>query len=335
MQHTDMRSPPALAQHAVVTAGDSPWLRALRSALESSGYTVSEAQPGQEAMEAFLAGAALVVWECAPPVSAQELRTLWMHASERAPKMMPVTAVNVGEGDLALFRSCLAAGFDEVLSGGEDIAEVVARLVGRVEARALHHHLGTVDPLTGLVTQQVFFSRLDPTVRLSSRAGMPMAVVVLDLDHMRTLERSKGREAVRSVLKDVAIHLRRVLRSSDTIARLGDDRFGLILHQITAFEARKLTYQLWKGLSLSAETLERVGVDHGRVTFTAGVSVFPGDSSDAVELYTRAEIALDVARASGHRRVLLYSETSGDAGSTRGSTDLRYHRAEDTRRGIE
>jgi diguanylate cyclase (GGDEF)-like protein len=193
-----------------------------------------------------------------------------------------------------------------------------------------------LDPLTGLVTQQVFFSRLDPTVRLSSRASMPMAVAVLDLDRMRRLEKERGREVVRLVLKDVSAHLRRVLRRSDTIARLGDDRFGLILHHITAFEARKLLYQLWKGLVLQPETLEACGSNVERVTFTAGVAVFPGDSSDGRELYTRAEVALDVARATGQRRVLLYSETAGDAGPLSGSTDLRYHRVDSgTRSGPE
>jgi GGDEF domain-containing protein len=48
----------------------------------------------------------------------------------------------------------------------------------------------------------------------------------------------------RSLLLDVARHLQAALRRSDTVARLGDDRFGLILNQITAFEARKMMYQL-------------------------------------------------------------------------------------------
>jgi diguanylate cyclase (GGDEF)-like protein len=246
---------------------------------------------------------------------------------ERAPQRMPAVSVLMPDSSPDEVEECLAAGFDEVFSLRSDPARAAARLIGRARSRDVHHSLAAVDPLTNLVTRGVYFSRLDPTVRLSSRAGMPMAVAVLDLDGFRALEGRVGRDVVRDLLRDVADHLRRVLRRSDTVARLGDDRFGLILHHITAFEARKLVYQIWRSLTVRPETLERVGPGAGRITFTAGVAVFPGDSADGRELYTRAEIALDVARATGHRRVLLYSETSGDAGEgSIGSTDLRYHR---------
>jgi len=191
---------------------------------------------------------------------------------------------------------------------------------------------GKLDPLTGLVTHRVFLARLDPTVRLASRASLPMAVAVVDMDGFRDLERRRGRAVVRMLLSDVSRQLERVLRRSDTVARLGDDRFGLILHHITAFEARKLLYKLWRSMTPGPEGLELAGPQDGKLTFTAGVAVFPGDSSDGTELYTRAEIALDVARATGQRRVLLYSETSGDAGQTTGSTDLRLHRVGNGRR---
>lgn len=332
MNDSDMRSPASLAQHAVLPSDESPWLASLGEALQQRGFTVGHAEPGTEAMEAFLGGASAVVFAVQSEPTAERIAELWMHACERSPTVMPVTALWIPSCDADVVAACVGAGFDEVLTEAIDPAAGAARLTGRVRAREVHHSLAAVDPLTGLATQQVFFSRLDPTVRLSSRAGMPMAVAVLDLDHMRRLESERGREVVRRVLKDVAAHLQRVLRRSDTVARLGDDRFGLILHHITAFEARKLLYQLWKGLTLQPETLEACGPETDRVTFTAGVGVFPGDSSEGMELYTRAEVALDVARASGHRRVLLYSETAGDAGQVRGSTDLRYHRVQNAGR---
>ena len=197
-----------------------------------------------------------------------------------------------------------------------------------MRSRGVRHSLASRDPLTGLPTQQVFFSRLDPTIRLSSRATMPMAVAVIDMDGFIAIEREKGREVARALLIDMAEHLQATLRRSDTVARLGDDRFGLILNHITPFEARRLLYKLWRSLGLRPETLERLGATAGRVTFTAGVATFPGDSSDGQELFTRAEIALDVARTTGHRRVLLYSETCGDSGIATHGTDLRYHRVQ-------
>jgi diguanylate cyclase (GGDEF)-like protein len=133
-------------------------------------------------------------------------------------------------------------------------------------------------------------------------------------------------------LIDVARHLQAALRRSDTVARLGDERFGLILNQISAFEARRLMYTLWRSLSWSEETVGLVGELAGQVTFTAGVAVFPGDATDGPELLTRAEIALDVARATSQRRVLLYAETCGDSGVDVHGTDLRWHRVQSAAR---
>lgn len=320
----DIRLPEAHAQLAVLPATGEDWIDRMAAALQERGYETQLEAPTDIAFSAFAAGAAIVVWRLEDGL---DLAEAWLRMCERAPRRMPAVAVLMPDSTPGEVEACLAAGFDEVFSLRSDPARAAARLIGRARSRDVHHSLAARDPLTGLVTRGVFFSRLDPTVRLSSRASMPMAVAVLDLDGFRALESRVGRAIVRDLLRDVADHLQRVLRRSDTVARLGDDRFGLILHHITAFEARKLVYQIWRSLTVRPETLERLGPGQGRITFTAGVAVFPGDSADGGELYTRAEIALDVARASGHRRVLLYSETAGDDGqASSGSSDLRYHR---------
>ncbi len=324
MLATDLRGPVARGKHAVLPATGEAWIDQLGAALVDHGYSIVLVRPAEIAFRAFVDGAAIVVWRLEDGLDLQEA---WLRMCERAPQRMPAVAVLMPDSSPTDVEECLAAGFDEVFSLRSDPERAAARLIGRARSRDVHHSLAAVDPLTTLVTRGVYFSRLDPTVRLSSRAGMPMAVAVLDLDGFVALEARVGRDVVRDLLRDVSDHLCKVLRRSDTVARLGDDRFGLILHHITVFEARKLVYQIWRSLTVRPETLERVGPGVGRITFTAGVAVFPGDSADGRELYTRAEIALDVARATGHRRVLLYSETAGDAGPTSaGSTDLRYHR---------
>lgn len=330
MAGSDLRSPDSHADVAVLPEGGPGWLEELADALQARGFHVRRAPVQTLEFEAFVTGAALVV---IAPGADDDLSDAWLRMCERAPKKMAVSGVALSAGDADTVARWLAAGFDEVWLPGTSAASAAACLHGRLRSREVHHNLATTDPLTHLVTQNVFFSRLDPTVRLSSRAGMPMAVAVIDMDGFRDLERRRGRVLVRQLLRDTSEHLQRALRRSDTVARLGDDRFGLILHHITAFEARRLLFQMWRSLSASAEALEMAGPQDRRVTFTAGVAVFPGDSSDAMELYTRAEVALDVARASGQRRVLLYSETCGDiGGQRRGSTDLRLHRVGDGRR---
>lgn len=318
----DLRSPAPRQDHAVLPAGDDPWLAKLGAAIAAHGYSVQRCSGDGLAFEAFVSGASIVV-QRPDDIGIDEA---WLRMCERSPRAMPVTAVVLPTGPVASWEPWLATGFDEVLTADCDPATSAVRLVGKARGRDIAHHLATLDPLTGLVTQQVFHSRLDPTVRLSSRASMPMAVAVVDMDGFRALERAKGRPVIRTLLKDFAAQMVRILRQSDTVARLGDDRFGLILHHITAFEARKLLFKLWRSASPSDESLQLLGGHAYKLSFTAGVAVFPGDSSDGGELYTRAELALDVARATGKRRVLLYSETAGEAGTIDAMTDLRYHR---------
>lgn len=325
MSIIDLRSPSSRPEHIVVVDSERPWLGRLALALEAEGLTVQRAPREQCPFAAFVAGAAAIVLAPEPNESVNET---WLSICDRATNVLPTAIVLLPEARASEEPIWLAAGFDDVVVGEPEATAVAARIGARARSRTVRHALAAVDALTGLPTQEAFFSRLDPTIRLSSRAGMPMAIAVVDLDGFIALERKWGRKVARLLLCDVAQHLQAGLRRSDTVARLGDDRFGLILNQITAFEARRLLYKLWRSLTLRPETIEQIGEEADRVTFTAGIAVFPNDSSEPHELYTRAEIALDVARASGQRRVLLYAETSGDSGADRHGTDLRYHRVQ-------
>lgn len=323
MSIADMRSPSSRTDHVVMIDDDRPWLNHLHTALEAQGLTVQRAPEPQCPFAAFVSGASAIVLQ---PGADQSIDATWLAIVDRCSHMLPTSVVLLPQQRKDEAPDWLAAGFDEVVVGEPDAEEVAARIRARAKSRSVRQSMASLDPLTGLPTHEVFFSRLDPTIRLSSRASMPMAVAVVDLDSFVVLEKTWGREVARRLLVDVAQHLQAALRRSDTVARLGDDRFGLILNHITAFEARRLMYKLWRSLTLTPETIEMIGEGASRVTFTAGIAVFPGDSSEPRELYMRAEIALDVARATGQRRVLLYSETCGDSGEDRHGTDLRYHR---------
>ena len=323
MSHTALATTDSPTDLAMVAC--DPLLDALADALAAQGIRVQRPTPQTCAWQAFLQGAVLCVLA---PAAQETPEQVWQSLADRAAQLLPISVAALPEARRTEQGDWLAAGFDDVVVGTFDAKERALRLRGRMRSRGVRHSLASRDPLTGLPTQQVFFSRLDPTIRLSSRATMPMAVAVIDMDGFVAIEREKGREVARALLIDMAEHLQATLRRSDTVARLGDDRFGLILNHITPFEARRLLYKLWRSLGLRPETLERLGATAGRVTFTAGVATFPGDSSDGQELFTRAEIALDVARTTGHRRVLLYSETCGDSGIATHGTDLRYHRVQ-------
>ena len=329
----DLRAPAQQSNLIVLEHIGSPWADALATHLRDLGLTVVATAQGDGPRQAFLRGAAGLI---RVPAAGDRAQAAWLSVVERAGRGLPTTLVILASDavsdEIAWQQravSWLAAGFDDYARDSEDPRILAERLVARMRYQAVHHRLSTVDQLTGLPTHNVFFSRLDPMLRLSSRTAMPMAVAVLDMDGFVALEQQSGRAVVAQLLADISRHLQASLRRSDTVARLGDDRFGMILHHINGMEARRLLNKLWRSLTLEPLTLEMLGPQAVLPTFTAGVAVFPDDATEGTELYTRAEIALDVARATGsHRKVLLFSETSGDSGMELGHTDLRLHRTD-------
>ena len=336
----DLRTPVQQSNLVVVEQRDTPWSSALCAHLAELGFDVALSAPGDGPREAFVRGAAGLV---RVPAAQEEAQLAWLAVVERAGRSPPTTLVVLAaapeptSAEAVLDRErralqWLAAGFDDHASDREDPRLIAEKLVARMRYQVVRHRGSTVDQLTGLPTHHAFFSRLDPMLRLSSRSAMPMSVAVVDMDGFVALEQLRGRPAVARLITDIAHHLQASLRRSDTVARLGDDRFGLILHHINGVEARRLLAKLWRSLTLEPATLDLLGPEATLPTFSAGVAVFPDDATEGSELYTRAEIALDVARAtSGHRRVLLFSETSGDSGMDLGHTDLRLHRTGDHR----
>lgn len=332
----DLRTPVQQSNLVVVEQRDTPWSQALCAQLSALGFGVALCPPGDGPREAFVHGAAALV---RLPSAQEEAQSAWLAVVERAGRAPPTTLVVLpsrpatsAEEALAEQQRALqwlAAGFDDHASDREDPRLIAEKLVARMRYQAVRQRASTVDQLTGLPTHHAFFSRLDPMLRLSSRSAMPMSVAVVDMDGFVALEQQRGRPAVARLITDIAHHLQASLRRSDTVARLGDDRFGLILHHINGYEARRLLAKLWRSLTLEPATLDLLGPEARLPTFSAGVAVFPDDATEGSELYTRAEIALDVARATaGHRRVLLFSETSGDSGLDLGHTDLRLHRTD-------
>lgn len=325
----DLRAPATHSDHVVIADRGAAWTEPLAAALRHLGFSVDLVAPGQAARSGFEHGAAALVLA---PEPGEDPDRLWLSIVERAGRQLPTMMVVSSAGasmDCALW---LQTGFDDHGQEGDDPALLAARIAARIRASRTHQAMAVVDPLTGLPSPNVFFSRLDPMMRLSSRAAMPMAVAVLDMDGFVAMENELGRPVVRQLLVDIARHLQTALRRSDTVARLGDDRFGLILHHINGYEARSLLRKIWRSLVLEQATLDMMGHRASVPTFTAGISVFPDDATDGVELYTRAEIALDVARANGSRGIQLYAETCGDSGSDVGGTDLRLHRSDRTTR---
>jgi diguanylate cyclase (GGDEF)-like protein len=108
------------------------------------------------------------------------------------------------------------------------------------------------DPLTNLLNRRSFVQRLDAEVARSRRYTRPLALVVFDLDELKTVNDTQGHAAGDEALKLVAEALRATIRSGDNAFRIGGDEFAVILPEAEEHDARAAAQRIADELQLAA-----------------------------------------------------------------------------------
>lgn len=154
-----------------------------------------------------------------------------------------------------------------------------------------------LDHLTGLANRRRFRVALKREVERWRRYGVPCALLLLDIDHMKAINDRFGHPAGDLVIRHIANTLARVSRDNDTAARLGGEEFALLLASINADKA-----------AAAAERLRAILADHaiegvGDITVSMGVATCPAHADSERTLYSASDRALYVAKNEGRNRV--------------------------------
>ena len=172
----------------------------------------------------------------------------------------------------------------------------------RLRERELEVLIGT-DPLTGVANRRVFFERLEAELARSKRHGNPLSLMMVDVDHFKTINDRHGHQVGDVVLADIAKGLREALRTADVVARYGGEEFAIILPETDITEATRAAERVRAAISACRFS----GVSESvTVTVSVGVACMqPNEASD--ELVFRADAALLDAKRGGRDRVTLAS----------------------------
>jgi diguanylate cyclase (GGDEF)-like protein len=154
------------------------------------------------------------------------------------------------------------------------------------------------DELTGLQSRRSFMHQLRRQVTLANDTQSILALIVIDVDGFSAINAANGFEFGDKLLLHVAGLLREVARPHDYIARLGGDRFALMLPRIMNKGHAELAVQ--KLLRLLDTPFEH-GEHRIKIALTAGVALCPQHSTHSDFLFRLAERALSEARATGER----------------------------------
>ena len=142
------------------------------------------------------------------------------------------------------------------------------------------------DELTGLPNRRLFADRLTTAIERADRAQSRLALLILDMNGFKNINDTMGHQAGDQVLREVASHLRRSVRSSDTLARLGGDEFIIVATDL----------DVGQSLDHFMESV-RSALDHpilveGQsmiVSASMGMAIYPDDADDSIKLLRIAD----------------------------------------------
>jgi diguanylate cyclase (GGDEF)-like protein len=163
-----------------------------------------------------------------------------------------------------------------------------------------------VDPLTGAHTRATLPKRLGDLIEHARRADEPLAVLVVDLDHFKSINDAFGHRRGDEALAEVTRLLRGVCRSTDMIFRYGGDEFVLLLPGTNGEQALVLAQRLLD--RIGAETLP--GDPPIALSLSVGAATYPEDASNAATLFDVADLRLNAAKRRGRGQVVA-GEQSG------------------------
>jgi two-component system cell cycle response regulator len=161
--------------------------------------------------------------------------------------------------------------------------------------------LAHTDPLTQVLNRRALTARLASELDRARRYQSVLTLLMVDLDHFKTVNDTHGHLVGDDVLREVAAYLQSAIRSVDVVARYGGEEFVVVLPETplagAVTFAERIRAQVEKQPFCETE---------GPLSITAsvGVAVYPGEGIETVEdLFARADDALYRAKAEGRNRV--------------------------------
>ena len=175
------------------------------------------------------------------------------------------------------------------IASGRDVSDRV-QIMRRLE------HFANYDGLTGLPNRNLFMDRLQQAQAHTFRSGEGFTLMLLDIDHFKTINDTFGHATGDAVLQTAASRLKQCLREEDTVARLGGDEFCLILEKsVLRRDVKKVLEKI------SALLSESLTVDGHNISIQAsiGVAFYPEHGEDSHTLLKQADSAMYRVKANG------------------------------------
>jgi diguanylate cyclase (GGDEF)-like protein/PAS domain S-box-containing protein len=176
------------------------------------------------------------------------------------------------------------------------VSTQIATAVERIQLHARLQYTSQYDALTDLPNRALFYDRLENALARLRRSGGRMSLLYLDLDKFKQVNDDYGHAAGDALLREVGRRLKRCMRDSDTVARIGGDEFALLLESPGSAEnapavAKKIHEVLSQPMQIEGREL--------RILPSIGIALYPEHGVSAQQLLKHADDLMYLAKRSG------------------------------------
>jgi diguanylate cyclase (GGDEF)-like protein len=177
------------------------------------------------------------------------------------------------------------------------ITHSIERLRKQTDAMA---QLAHTDALTGLANRRFLIEQLEREFTRAKRYRRPLALLYLDLDKFKMINDQFGHLFGDEILRNIALSMRAVLRSTDLLARIGGDEFAVLLPETTIKGAIGVATKLSRALKAFGANLSQAIPE---LTFSAGVAQMRYEDDSIDDLLVRADTVQYQAKAAGFGQI--------------------------------
>jgi two-component system cell cycle response regulator len=236
------------------------------------------------------------------------LRLCSLLRSSEETRQVPILLINEEE-DVQRLAKGLDLGANDYLVRPVDRNELQARTRTQIRRRRYQDRLRTnyqhslamalTDSLTGLYNRRYLMAHATKLIERAVAAGKPLAALLIDIDHFKSVNDRYGHAVGDEVLRHVAERMRLNLRTVDTVARYGGEEFVVVMPDTPPHLAEMVAERLRKAIADTAIVTPATSLS---VTISLGVAQVRDGGDSADELFQRADRALYSAKRAGRNR---------------------------------
>lgn len=180
-------------------------------------------------------------------------------------------------------------------------------LLMKTEYQATHDHL------TGLYNRRYFINALQQMMNGLRGTNRYSYLLLIDLDHFKTINDSLGHDVGDQLLQEVTARLKICLPGHDVLARLGGDEFIIAGHKTDEYsDSKESALELSKQIINSLKESYIIDRHHLYISSSIGISLISSSSGDANRFIKEADIAMYEVKAKGRDDVILFDQEMSD-----------------------